>query len=247
MNKTYHAFAASRNISNMQTTLSPTGNPCILAYEGLAQIIHPPLPVEFTTGKVTKLSKLRELWAIDDEAYQDCSLPFPRFQSWWQRYPLGNTVISTDDQIVASIGIWPLDKDQFEAFTEGKIPEADLNPVPLSRCEGTAQPLWYISGIVIRNEYRLQIGAEPGRNPLTRLLRAGIRRWLESGHVAYPLQVAALAEYVKGEELLTLFGFKAVKEGAEMPDGCHLYALTIASEEEAQVLTRSLLGGYKLH
>jgi hypothetical protein len=184
---------------------------------------------------LTSIHQLRQLWEIDADAYAECAIAFECFRRWWQRYPQGNTVILGDGgAIIASMGIWALAPQQFEAFTSGQIAESALLPVPLSQCEKFPQHYWYISGLVLRQEYR----GRPS-SPLRHLLKHGIPSWLYSTHTAYPMHVAALGEYVEGNNLLENFGFKLHQSQNAMPDGCALYLLTIESEEQAEAALKS--------
>lgn len=206
--------------------------PAIAAYEELSQLIQ---PVHFHPARITTIDQLRELWQIDDAAYQDCSLPFKVFRGWWQRYPLGITIILSEQKIVASLGCWPITPEQFDAFITGQIKETDLLPVPLSQCERSPQDCWYFSGVVLRPEFRGSVK----KNPLLRLLRAGVGHWVESSHIAFPAKLAALGEFVEGENLLSSFGFSKTRDKSQMPDGCNLYTQTLPSEKPVEKLLSS--------
>lgn len=211
--------------------------PSIVAYQELAQLIRRSPRFE-TPRSVDSIHELRALWEIDADAYQECSISFECFRQWWQRYPKGNTVIFDGDRIIASVGLWPLSSEQYEAFTAGQIAESELQPVPLSQCERyttrdsahyQGQHYWYASGIVLAKEYRGRLK----NNPLLTLLEHAIPMWIESNHVTFPLHIAALGEYVDGNNLLEGFGFGREKDSSEMPDKCHLYTLSLESEDEA--------------
>lgn len=181
---------------------------------------------------VESLDQLQELFAIDAEAYQECSLEFEVFRQWWERYPLGSRVLLADGQIAASIGIYPLYSEQFAAFQHGKIPEQHLRPVTLAECEFKPARTWYASGIVVATQLR------GWGSPLGRLMRGGLSEWLNSGHIAYPLEILAIAEYDEGRKLLELLGFCKVRVGAELPDGCDLYKVQFENYEQALSLVQ---------
>lgn len=209
--------------------------PSVVAYQELATLIGPNDRLK-PAQSLKKIDHLRRLWSIDADAYQECSISFECFRRWWQRYPLGNTVIMTEtDEIVASIGIWAIAPEQFSAFTTGQIREQQLLPVPLSHCQKQPQTNWYVSGVVLAEAYRGRIK----RNPLLQLLSAALGDWIGSDHVAFPLQVVALGEYEEGDNLLQRFGFSKVADREQMPDGCHLYSLEIQSEEHAESILKS--------
>lgn len=181
---------------------------------------------------IANLEELEQLWQIDKEAYGDVSLEFSEFSQWWQRYELGSRCLWIDGKIQASIGVYPLYQQQAIAFAEGIIPEADLIPVTVPECEASPQQYWYASGIVVRPDLRGWAG------PLRSLLQLGLGCWLDSGHVAFPLTITALAEYDVGERLLTMFGFSKARDKSEMPDGCDLYSLKLDSLSHARTVFR---------
>jgi hypothetical protein len=201
--------------------------PHISACEELIRFMSPVGAIYATT--IETEAELLELWEIDKEAYGDCSLEFQPFLDWWSRYPYGSRNLVFEGQIIASIGIYPLYKEQAEAFATGKIRESELMPVTLKDCEEFGADHWYCSGIVI---------AEPFQNKgvLKTLLQLGIGAWETTGHIDYPLTLHGLAEYPIGEKLLSKFGFSKQKVGAEMPDGCDLYGVQIASSEHLEAM-----------
>ena len=223
-----------QRVANFMAT--PTiEKPSVVAYQELATLIEPNDRLK-PAQVLRKIEHLRRLWSIDADAYQECSISFGCFRRWWQRYPLGNTVIMTEkDEIVASIGIWAIAPDQFSAFTAGQIREQELLPVTLSQCQKRPQNSWYVSGVVLAKDYRGRIK----RNPLLQLLRAALGDWIGSDHVAFPLQVVALGEYEEGDNLLQRFGFSKVADRDQMPDSCHLYSLVLESEEHAESILKS--------
>jgi len=216
------------------TDSSLDSNPACIAYREANRLLQR-MPRYRMPEHLMRLDQLRQLWQIDTEAYAECAIPFECFRRWWQRYPQGNTVVlDGNGLILASIGIWALMPEQFEQFTSGQIPESALLPVTLSRCEKTPQHYWYISGLLLRKEYRRR-----PTSPLEHLLKHAIPNWLSSPHVEYPIHVAAMAEYVDGDNLLENFGFTRKRHKEEMPDRCCLYQFTICSEEHAEEILRS--------
>ena len=194
--------------------------PHTAACEEMIALLNPP---RIYLQHVEDLDRLRELFAIDQAAYNECSLEFATFRHWWERYDLGSRVLLSDNEIVAGLGIYPLATEQAIAFEQGRICEGDLLPVPIAECE--AQPVhdWYISGIVVVNSLR---GAG---SPLRRLLRLGLSSWIDSGHVAYPLNLQAIAYSEAGRRLLELLGFAKIRVATELPDHCDLYKLRLES------------------
>lgn len=181
---------------------------------------------------IDSIERLEELWRIDKQAYQDVSLELEEFSRWWQCYEFGSRVLIENDRIIASIGIYPIASEQALEFADGQITEGDLMPVSLSECEQVAQHHWYASGIVVSEDYRGE------GSPLKTLLRMGLAYWMNSGHIAYPVSVMAIAEYEIGARLLSLFGFQKIRDGSTLPDGCDLYQLYLKSEQELRSLMR---------
>lgn len=206
-------------------------SPHIAACEEALSLLSKPHP-RYTIQAVESVERLRQLWEIDKSAYLDCSLPFEPFLEWWQRYEFGSRILLESDRIVASLGIYPLSGEQYNAFHAGSIREALLKPVPFQACEIESCQHWYASGIVV---------AESDRgwgSPLLTLLSSGLRCWLDSGHLSYPLSIMAIAEYDAGARLLELFSFSKAKDKSEMPDGCDLYELKIANRKQALLLLK---------
>lgn len=183
--------------------------------------------VDLQSQPVADLEQLRELWLIDKEAYQDQSLEFEEFSQWWQCYPLGSRVLLADGRIVASIGVYPLSAKQAIGFASGDLPESELQPVFLDDCQQQPVRDWYASGIVVVESMRGK------NNLLKKLLQIGLSSWLESGHVTYPLNVMAIAEYDIGRRLLEFFGFSKTQDGAQMADGFDLYQTRFESKRQA--------------
>lgn len=174
------------------------------------------------------LTRLKELWEIDREAYGDCSLEFSEFQTWWNLYELGSRILIEDNKIVASIGIYPILYQQAESFVQGQICEGDLLPVSLEICDQQPQNYWYVSGIVVARNYR------GWGSPLRSLMRMGIGLWLSSGHLSYPLTLFAIGEYEDGARLLKLIGFSLIRCGEQTLDGYDIYCLKLQSEIQAR-------------
>jgi hypothetical protein len=206
-------------------TIPPT--PSIVAYRELTELTQPCSKLK--SQYIESADQLRELWMIDADAYGDCSISFECFLNWWERYPYGNSVIFCDGTVIASIGLWPISAQQATAFIEGEIPEAQLVPLTLQDCQKEPQHNWYASGIVLKNPLRGNLK----NNPIKMLLERGVGEWFDSGHIAYPMRLLALAEYTEGENLLTRFNFMQIRTRNHMPDKCDLYSLQINTEEEA--------------
>ncbi|XGW00777.1 MAG: hypothetical protein ACAF41_34325 (plasmid) [Leptolyngbya sp. BL-A-14] len=207
--------------------------PSVSAYQELVELTRPCMKMR--VQYVESLERLQELFSIDADAYQDCSLTFEQFQGWWTRYNQGSTIVLCDNQIIASIGLWAITDEQFEAFIEGQIPEHDLLPVTLEECDQTPQRNWYASGIVLKKPLRGNVKT----NPIKLLLERGVGGWIDSGHVSYPMRVVALSEFQEGENLLTRFNFMKVRSGEHMPDKCDLYALQLTSQDDAELLMKA--------
>lgn len=207
-------------------------SPHVAACEELLDLLNSPRSL--TAQPVESLEQLRELWLIDKEAYQDCSLDFAPFVDWWQAYPPGSTLLLElpSRRILASIGIYPLTPEQALAFTSGDIPEGDLRPMKLADCRRQKVSNWYCSGIVVIPEMQ-------NKGLLRRLLQIGIGSLQQTGYISYPATLYGLAEYTIGEKLLTKFGFSKLRDGSTLPDGCDLYGTRIESERDMKTLLQA--------
>jgi hypothetical protein len=202
------------------------------ACEATIDLLNQPKP-KLYIQPVASVEQLQQLWAIDKDAYLDCSLSFEAFKEWWERYEFGSRILLDRDRILASIGIYPLYAEQAAAFISGMIPESDLRPVTMAECEQNRQHNWYASGIVVAEHLR------GWNSPLKTLLQLGLTYWLSSGHIAYPLNIWAIAEYEIGARLLNCLGFVKVRDGSTMPDGCDLYNAQFDSEKQIRSMLRA--------
>lgn len=165
---------------------------------------------------------LRELWQIDKVAYDDHSLEFEPFLSWWNRYPIGSNCILMDGQIVASLGMYPISPEQAAAFSGGQIAEKDLLPVPIAECETNGCIDWYFSGLVVTPEWQ-------NRGLVRRLLRVGLGAWSVCGHLRYPIRIYGLGQTSTGKRVLEWFGMNQIVEGSHLPDGLDLHFVELES------------------
>lgn len=210
--------------------MSPTASfkPSVEAYLAIADILRP--NPEYSIQHIATVDQLHELWTIDDDAYGDCSIPFPVFRDWWERYPVGNTIVLSDNVIAASFGLWPISEGTATSFIEGRIKESDIEPVSLEECDQQPQRYWYASGVVLRLPYRNTVKA----NPIKPLLSTALSLWIGSDRISYSTQVLALSYSLEGKNMLNRFGFGRIREGQHLPDNCDLYALHLGCEREAQ-------------
>lgn len=191
-----------------------------LAYESI------PALSAHSFGHVNNIARLQELWTIDSQVYEDCSIEFQVFKGWWEQYPQGSLNLYEDGRILASIGIWPLDFEQYKLFTNGEIRESQLRPVPESECDRTPQAYWYFSGIVLLQERRLS-----RINPLKTLLPTALGGWSIRSHVAYPSHWCALGYSQQGKNMLHRFGFRLFNDSTT-PDGCPIYVDVVGARKD---------------
>jgi len=215
------------------TEIASNNAVCLQTYGELSTLLDPTPKLQVRA--IQTLDELRQLHTIDADAYQDCSISFESFQRWWTRYPSGNTVVFLGNEIIASIGLWPISPQQSDAFIEGEIQESDFEPMPQEECEDNPQHNWYASGIVLKKHLRGNLK----NNPIKMLLERAIGEWFDSRRVAYPLRVLALAEYIEGENLLNRFNFMKIRDKANLPDGCDIYEVQVRSEDEVKNLLKS--------
>lgn len=191
----------------------------------------------FSVQNIRNISLLRQLWKLDTAAYSTedkaYELSFAEFSNWWRRYSLGSKVLVVNDQIVSSIGIYPLTQDQYLSFSAGSLNENDLLPVSLKECKKTPQQYWYLSGIV-RDENYVHLGLKI--HPLYHLLKESLGLWLDSGHLKFPIFITAIALNSSASALLTNSGFSQKEFGK---DGFPLYELELSSLEDTKSLLRT--------
>lgn len=172
-------------------------------------------------------SDVRAQWEIDQEAYGDCNLSYEKFLEWWTAYPFGSHQLMRGSEILASIGLYPIEREMFFRFRSGEIPESELTPLEIGGIQSGETPAhcWYASGIVVVPKYR-------GRSVLRDLFRISIPAWASRGHAAFPLSIAGLAEYAIGARMLERCGFTKERSGEQTPDGCDLYTLELVDKKE---------------
>jgi hypothetical protein len=202
-------------------------SPNITACEQLLDILVPATSRPYIQSPQT-IEQLRQLWEIDKRAYGDCSLDFEKFADWWRLYPYGVRCLMAEEQIMAAVGVYPLSKEQWTAFSEGQISEALLLPVSLEECEATPQKHWYASGVVVIEALRGK-----SNSPLRTLIQFALSSWISSTHVAYPLNLIAITEYPIGAKILKYLDFVKAADGSKLPDGCDLYKSVFASQRQA--------------
>ena len=222
---------SSKGMAVLPSSSTTTTTPHVAACEELISLMDAPRGAVFAQNIETE-EQLRELWEIDKEAYQDCSLQFEPFLDWWRRYSYGSRNLVVQDRIIASIGIYPLSKEQAQSFLAGEIREADLKPVLLEECDQKKVSDWYCSGIVVVPELQ-------NKGLLKTLLQIGIGSWAATGHIKYPLTLYGLAEYKIGEKLFNKFGFTKAVDKEALPDGCDLYKAEVASFAELEAKLHS--------
>ena len=200
--------------------------------------------VDYSIQNVATIEQLKELWRLDMQAYQNCTIPFKTFKQWWSHYPFGSKVYLENNAILAAIGFYPIEVTMALAFMNGELPETDLVPVRLRDCLRTPQHYWYASGILLNNTL---LDADPHRrlrdHPVKPLLKNALHLWLGSGHMEFPAKLFALGLTPEGTNMLCRFGFSETRSAEAMPDHCGLYDLTLTSTE--QVL--KVLAGRSLH
>jgi Effector-associated domain 4 len=178
-----------------------------------------------TVRGIQNTDELTRLWLIDDGAYGQNSIPLSVFYHWWENCQLGLKALFRGEEILGAFGIWPLPEACSLAFQEGLIKEVNLVP-----CHGELAQYntWYVSGIVLKEDFR----SSSKRNPIQLLLSHGITIWLESGSIAFPVKILALATSAEGERLLHRFSFIRTKEAHQMIEGYPLYVLRASSKED---------------
>lgn len=201
-------------------------------YAAVADFLSLP-PVDYSIQNVSSLEQLKKLWKLDMQAYQDCTIPFSIFKKWWSAYPFGSVIYLENNEILASIGLYPIEQTMAEAFIAGKIPEAELVPVRLKECQRHPQQYWYASGILLNDRLLAASNRMLRDHPVKPLLQNGLELWLNSGHVAYPAKLFALGLTQEGINMLRRFGFAESKPAAEMPDHCALYEFGLSSRHQA--------------
>ncbi len=193
----------------------------------LTILTEPPSTETFNVRYIYTSEELITLWELDQSAYGQASIPLPVFYSWWEAFECGLKVLFMGEQIIGACGIWPLSEADSTKLHRGEIKEVDLRPRTLQSCRDSPAQIWYISGILLREDFR-----SVKLNPIHFLLSAGINLWLESLYVGYPVKILALASSAEGEAMLGRFSFIRICEAESMADTCPLYCLRANSRSD---------------
>ncbi|WP_296817983.1 hypothetical protein [Brevundimonas sp.] len=116
-------------------------------------VIHELQPTQHDVDAVRDTYELRQLWQIDNDSYQDFSIDFDTFVSWWRAFPSG-LVAARDSggEIIGGIGTWPVPRRWTERLTNDCNPESLISEDSIRAClSSRGRPDWYISGIVLSN------------------------------------------------------------------------------------------------
>jgi hypothetical protein len=186
-------------------------------------------PTPYQLDLVEDEPTLRQLYGIDEAAYDENSITFASFLRWWKSYDLGLKVVKLENRIIAALGLWGLDEDTTRRFLAGQILENDISPLPSSSLEVSPTSFWYCSGLVSMHQKAID-------SPLRLLLRSGLAAWVGACHVRYPGHIYALGYSQDGIGILERLGFEVIREAGEMPDGCPLYWRQIKSVDEVRSL-----------
>lgn len=181
----------------------------------------------YTIDFIATREQLQELWELDADAYDECSIGFEIFQSWWMAYPRGLTTVCSEKKLVGAMGIWPISPEQYQEFVSGRIREEELIPVSEAVCSIQPQSHWYFSGSVIKPEIR-----RLKSRPIKLLLEAAVGYWCSSGHIAYPVFSCALGYSLEGRRMLNRCKFRLTHAASIMPDNCPLYQFSANSQQE---------------
>jgi hypothetical protein len=189
---------------------------------------------KYSVRQIQTTEELEKLWKIDMEAYQDASITLDEFYSWWDKYEFGLKALFLGDKVIGAFGLWPLSSKMSRQFKEGEVCEGDLRPTELIETDSRKTRYWYVSGIVLRPEFR-----KPSKtNPIVTLLTIGLNIWMESGHLDFPVEVSAIAYSIQGKRLLERFGFIKIRDLCSDTNPYPLYCLKARSKHDLANILR---------
>jgi hypothetical protein len=169
--------------------------------------------------------QVEELWRHDKVAYEGYALPEERLLAWWSSYPLGLKGFFAAGKLVGTLSLWPMSESDYSGLIEGRLHEADINPVPVTRSPHLPTPFWYIGGVFFIESFQ-------DKQKFRAYIRQAFQSWYEDRNYSFPLHVAALGSTPLGSSLLNRLGFKMTVSPASMPDTFPLYTKTLHSYDE---------------
>jgi hypothetical protein len=147
--------------------------------------------------------ELKQVYKLDEDAYQGSSIDYNGLLSWWKRYPKGIYILCQNSEITGAVGIWPLKKTTFDKLTKGRIDEKEISGRSICAEHSVGSHVyWYFGDIVLQKKR-----AKGGKLHLE-LLEGAISKWLKEGNLATHVEVCALGFSNDGIRLLEKFEFK---------------------------------------
>ena len=188
----------------------------------------------YSVRGVANDGELKELWEIDNESYEEASISFELFRSWWRKYPKGLQALFHGDTVIGAIGIWPLQSKPCCELMEGKRREREITPRCMAGAKSGARRHWYISGVVLKKRLR--------KTRAIRVLLVGtLTNWLEDIRAENSVTVCALAYSKDGEALLRRFGFRRYKDAGETLDHYPIFVHQSLSARGLRTILRRLV------
>jgi hypothetical protein len=171
-------------------------------------VIRPPMIYRALTNE----DELRALWDFDHLAYGEAGLPWEIFLDWWKAFPEGLHGVFAGDLIVGAVGMWPLTSAVHGAMLRGSLAESDLRPADFDLVSEMKRH-WYISGIVLREEWRRT-------GPIGALIFTAVERLGDLANLER-VDVCAIGSTKEGRRMLDRFGFSP--RGTSTTDGQPVY------------------------
>jgi hypothetical protein len=178
---------------------------------------------------IQTLDELKKLWRIDAAAYGDANLNYGHFQDMWHAYQKGLHAIFIDGEVAGALGVWPVTRKWIKEFSTGKVGEKDLSAETLKSAGERGTDYWYISGLVIKKEFR-------NGKAVPTLLKEATLGWAIDSKLKHPVNLSAIAISPDGEKLLARYGFTLATPGNHMIDGYSLYTRRVGRKELLQLI-----------
>ena len=170
------------------------------------------LSVPIIYRSIQNEEELRSLWEFDFTAYGEAGLSWDIFLSWWKAFPEGIHGVFSGDIIIGAIGMWPLRSSSYNLMSSGKMSEKDISPADFN-LDSDLKRHWYISGIVLREEWRRT--GPIGALIFTAVERLGVLSNLDR------VDLCAIASTKEGMRMLDRFGFSS--RSIKTSDGHPIY------------------------
>lgn len=165
----------------------------------------------------TNQNDLRTVWNIDVTEYGDMNVDFTLLHEWWRKFQHGHHIIRNGEEIIGGFGLWPLSKNSYRKLQRGSITEAGINILHPNKALGNK--FWYLSGIILKPEYRKKRAAW---HLIHRVMTHWRVTWVANTY-GKTIAIGAIPISKDGLDMMTRFAFDLVHSAEQRNDHYPFY------------------------